>query len=161
MQHHERVALSDPVRTRQADHHRHHPWRVFSTLTDWTLEWTDDLPDDTWGRTVFADMKVFVANGLDQAGRRCTIAHETQHILRGPAPVEQNLREELITDRRVSRLLVPSVRRLGHALSWHHAATERVADELWVDEKILDVRMAGLTHRERTYLDEQLATVLV
>lgn len=161
MQLHQRVALSDPVRTRRSDHHRHHPWQVFGRLTDWTLEWTDDLPDGTWGRTVFEEMKVLVANGMNEAERRCTIAHETQHILRGPAPADQKLREELIIDRRVSRLLVPSVRRLGHALSWHHAVAEPVADELWVDEKILDVRLAGLTQRERTYLDEQLADILI
>lgn len=146
---------------RDARHHRHHPWKVFGTHRDWKLIWTDDLPSGRWGLTIHSAKLVLMANGLDQAERRCTIAHETQHILRGPQPRDQCLREELIINRKVGRLLVPSVRRLGHALAWHQADYEKAAWDLWVDEQILDVRLASLTSREREHLNEQLATILV
>lgn len=149
------------MRQRDRRLHRHHPWDVFSRLTEWKLEWTDHLPQGTWGKTLHAEKRVLVANGLDQAERRCTIAHETQHILRGPVDAQQRMREELIIDRRVSRLLVPSVKRIGHALAWHHADHELAAEELWVDEAILEVRLSALTPRERGHLDEQLSTILV
>ncbi|QCW51629.1 hypothetical protein FE634_16580 [Nocardioides dongxiaopingii] len=98
---------------------------------------------------------------MDQAGRRCTIAHEAGHILRGPAPSAHRVREELLIDRQVGRLLLPSARRIGHALAWARADYEAAADELWVDENILNVRRSTLAPRERERLHEQLATVLV
>ncbi|WP_134740028.1 hypothetical protein [Nocardioides sp. 503] len=140
---------------------QHHPWRVFSTLTEWKLEWTDDLPAGTLGRTEFDAKRVLLANGMDQAERRCTIAHETQHILRGPYPAHRRLYEELTIDRKVSRLLIPSVRKIGHALAFHRADVEQAADELWVDEPILNVRLSSLAPRERAYMAEQMATILV
>jgi hypothetical protein len=146
---------------RDPRHHRHHPWRVFGTYSDWKLIWTDDLPEGRWGLTVHSAKLVLMATHLDQAERRCTIAHETQHIVRGAHSADQTLREELIINRRVGRLLVPSVRRIGHALAWHQADYEKAAWDLWVDEQTLDVRLASLTGRERQHLDEQLATILV
>lgn len=142
-------------------HHRHHPWDVFSTFTDWTLKWRDHLPEGRWGWTVHDEMTVYMLNGLDEAERRCTIAHETQHIVRGPYPQSRHQREELIINRKVGRLLIPSVRRIGHALAWSAADYEKAAFDLWVDDEIFDVRLASLTPRERGHLDEQLATILV
>lgn len=146
---------------RDPRHHRHHPWREFGRHREWRLTWTDDLPTGVLGRTLFAEKRVLMATGLDEAERRCTIAHETQHVLRGPYEPPARLREELIINRRVGRLLVPSVRRLGHALAWHQADYEKAAWDLWVDDPTLDVRIASLTGRERVSLDEQLATILV
>lgn len=141
--------------------HQHHPWRVFSHLTDWKLIWTDDLPAGRLGRTVCSENKVYLAKGMDQAERRCTIAHETQHILRGPFPASRRLQEELTIDRKVARLLMPSVKRVGHALAFHRADVEQAADELWVDEPILNVRLSALGPRGRERMHEQLATILV
>lgn len=141
--------------------HRHHPWRVFGTFTDWKLVWTDDLPDGRWGLTVHEEKTVYIADHLDEAERRCTIAHETQHIIRGPHDPAMYLREELIINRKVGRLLVPSVRWLGHALAWHQADFEKAAWELWVDDDTLSVRLSSMTPRERAYLDEQLALITI
>lgn len=153
--------LDQPYVHRDPRRHRHHPWRVFGTLRDWKLEWTNDLPDGTWGHTLFAERRVLLADHLDEAERRCTIAHETQHILRGPYAPDRHLREELIINRKVGRLLAPSARWIGHALAWHQADHEKAAWELWVDDDTLSVRLHSLTPRERAYLDDQLAHILV
>lgn len=146
---------------RDRRHHRHHPWRAFGLLSDWKLEWTDDLPFGVWGHTLHEEKRVLLANGMNEAERRCTIEHERHHVLRGPAPLGKEMREELIVDRLAARLLMPSVRRVGHALAWHSARVEDAAHELWVDETMLHVRLSGLQPPERQWLDEQLATILV
>lgn len=145
--------------------HPHHPWRRFAGLSDWTLHWTDALPNGTWGRTLFGPRVVLMSTAADQAQRRCTIAHETEHIIRGPLPHGSSsrdiLREELAIDRDVARLLVPDVHRVGHALAWAQAHHDVAADELWVDVQTLEVRLSALTKTERAWLDNQLAGVLV
>lgn len=141
--------------------HRHHPWQVFGTFADWKLRWTSDLPDGRWGLTVHREKTVYLADHLDEAERRCTIAHETQHIIRGPYAPVMHLREELIINRKVGRLLAPSARWIGHALAWHQADHEKAAWELWIDDDTLAVRLSSLTPRERAHLDEQLATITV
>lgn len=145
----------------QRRHHRHHPWRAFGLLTDWKLEWTDDLPFGVWGHTIHAEKRVLLANGMDEAERRCTIEHERHHILRGPAPIGQEMREELLVDRLAARKLMPSIRRIGHAMAFHHAHIESAAHELWVDETMLHVRLSALAPRERAWLNEQLETIFV
>ncbi|MEE3126368.1 MAG: ImmA/IrrE family metallo-endopeptidase [Actinomycetota bacterium] len=136
----------------------HHPWRVFAGLSDWRLQWAH-LPPDVFGLTCHRTKTVTLAEGLTQAERRCTIAHETQHILRGPVPTGGELYEELVINRKVARLLLPSVRRVGHALAFHRADMEGAADDLWVDEPTLHVRLSALAPKERAWMQEQLATI--
>lgn len=140
----------------------HHPWRAFSRLTDWRLRWAS-LPDGTYGRTCWRTRTVTVAEGLSQAERRCTIAHETQHIYRGPVPLEAgqrgHLREELQIDRNVSLLLMPSIHTVADALAWSHGNLEEAADELWVDDLMLQVRLSSLRSTEHEYVQRRLATV--
>lgn len=146
---------------RDRRHHRHHPWREFGKLKDWTLEWTDDLPEGRWGLTIHEEKRVLLLNGMGESERRCTIEHERRHILRGPAPFGLEMKEELLIDRQVARALAPSIRRIGHAMAWHHADYERVAHELWVDEQTLHVRLSSLQPRERGWLKEQMETILL
>jgi hypothetical protein len=140
---------------------KHHPWREMGKLKDWKVIWTDELPEGTWGLTVFEHRIVYMASGRTEAQRRCTIEHERRHILRGPAPIGHELREELVVDRLAARALLPSIRRIGHALAFHRADIESVADELWVDEDLLHKRLSALNRRERAWLDEQLSTILI
>ena len=56
---------------------------------------------------------------------------------------------------------VPSVKAIGHALSWHRADHMKAAKDLWVDEKILNARLSTLAPRDRGWLDEQLHTILI
>lgn len=135
----------------------HHPWRVFRDLAEWTLRWAY-LPDGSWGETCFDSRTVTISPGLNQAERRCTIAHETQHILRGPAPVSLVDYEERVVDRNVARLLLPDLQAIGDALAWAcwhdvHAA----ADELWVDEFVLQTRLDHLHPSERGFLRRRFA----
>lgn len=136
----------------------HHPWREFSRLTDWTLRWAE-LPDDMWGVTDFTTQTVTLTLGLSQAERRCTIAHETQHILRGPVPEQLVLREEVEVDRNAARLLLPDLTLIGDALA---AApdVQTAAAELWVDEIILKARLRALHPAERGWLRRRLAVDL-
>lgn len=143
----------------------HHPWRRFAGFTDWRLRWTDELEDGVWGRTLFSQRTVLLAHGLDQAERRCTIAHETQHIIRGPLPPEardgNRRREELAIDRLVGRLLIPDVQVLGEALTWARGDRAAAADELWVDTQLLEVRLSTLTPAESAWLGARLAGPLL
>ncbi len=101
-----------------------------------------------------------LALGMSQAERRCTIAHETEHIERGPVAPQLALREELAIDRAVARLLIPSVGPLVDAMSWAAGHVETAADALWVDDYVLAVRLSSLTEAERRCVDRRLATVL-
>lgn len=110
----------------------HHPWREFRALADWTLQ-SALLPLDFVGITDFDDKTVTLDRRLLQAERRCTIAHEIEHIRRGPVPTDPVLaaREEEQIDTAVARKLI-SLERLGEALAWS-ANMQEAAAELWVD----------------------------
>lgn len=132
----------------------HHPWRTFRDLTDWTLRWAR-LPDGVWGETCFETRTVTLTTGLSQAERRCTIAHETQHVLRGAAPPGLETWEEELVDRNVSRLLLPDIEAIGDALAWADWNTVVAAEELWVDEFILASRLRYLHPSEKGYLRQR------
>src|SRR5262245_53751208 len=133
----------------------HDPWRRFSELTDWTLQWAE-LPSGVMGTTCHATRTVTLAVGMSQAERRCTIAHETEHIERGPVPAHEVLREELLIDSKVARLLIPSLPELVDAMVWAGGHIETAADALWVDDYLLQVRLGALTAPEQAYADRRL-----
>jgi hypothetical protein len=134
----------------------HDPWRRFGELADWTLKWAE-LPAGVMGSTCHRTRTVTLAQGMSQAERRCTIAHETQHVLRGPVAPHEAATEERLVDLTVARLLVPSVPELVDALAWARDHLESAADALWVDDYLLQVRLASLTAAERAYADRRLA----
>lgn len=133
----------------------HHPWRAFRALSDWTLKWAH-LPEGIWGETCWETKTVTLTHGLNQAERRCTIAHETQHVLRGPVPPHVEAREELHVDRNAARLLLPDIRVVGETLAWS-PSLEEAAGELWVDPEMLGVRLKSLHPSERAYLRNRLS----
>ena len=137
----------------------HHPWRAFRQLEDWRLRW-DTLPAGTLGLTCHRTRTVTLALGLSQAERRCTIAHETQHVLRGPGSTCDDAHEQAAIERAVARLLIPSVRELADALARAHGCFESVADELWVDDMTLHARLGSLRVGERDYLRRRWADVV-
>lgn len=136
----------------------HHPWRRFRELTEWTLRWAR-LPDNAWGETCFDTRTVTLSPDLNQAERRCTIAHETQHIIRGAAPAGMERWEEEMVDRNVARILLPDVKAVGEALAWADQNLVEAAGELWVDEFILASRLRYLHPSERAYLRQRLQDV--
>lgn len=131
----------------------HHPWRAFRNLVDWTLV-IAHLPDGLLGLTDYAGRTVTIAHGLTQAERRCTIAHEVEHITRGPVPEWCREREERQVDANAARRLI-GIRDLGEALAWAHDE-HQAADELWVDVSTLRVRLRHLHPAERYYLQRRL-----
>jgi len=113
------------------------------------------------GRTCHRTKTVTLALGMSQAERRCTIAHETEHIERGPVPPQQAAREELEIDRTVARLLIPSVTHLVDAMTWAAGHLETAADALWVDDYLLAVRLRSLTGSERSYVNRLLTNYVL
>ena len=133
----------------------HHPWRDFRALTDWTLRWAR-LPIEIIGLTDFPARTVTLDRNLSQAERRCTIAHEVEHIRRGPVPAEPVLaaREEAAVDLAVARRLI-DLKRLGEVLAWSESI-EEAADELWVDVDTLRVRLDHLHPSEVHFLRRRI-----
>jgi hypothetical protein len=113
------------------------------------------------GLTCHRTKTVTLALGMSQAERRCTIAHETEHILRGPVAAHQAPQEELAIDRRVAGLLIPSLREIVDALVRARGHLESAADDLWVDDYLLQVRLSSLSGSEREYVDRRLTGVLL
>ena len=148
-------------RHRCRDHRGHHPWRFIGQFPDWKVEWRNDLEPSERGLTIFAEKRVLMADDAGQAERRGVICHEGTHVVRGPFPARRKMYEEALADRQAARLLMPSVRRIGHALAWHRADYEAAADHLWVDEHLLNVRLSTLAPKEREWLREQMETILL
>ena len=84
-----------------------HPWRRLRDRPDWLLEW-DMLPPGLMGSTCHRRRVITLDLRLSQAERRCTIAHELEHVERGPMPSDPILaaREEESIERAVARRLV-------------------------------------------------------
>lgn len=133
-----------------------HPWRELRHLTHVTLRWAH-LPAGVWGLTHHPTATVTLAHGLDQAERRCTVAHELEHVRRGPVPSWLQQREEAAVDRAVARKLLPSILAVGEALAWAQLRIGEAAEELWVDEATLRARLDSLHPAERAYLRRRLA----
>lgn len=133
----------------------HHPWRALREFTHITLLWAH-LPEGDLGVTDYEAGTITLAHGLDQAERRCTIDHETEHVRRGPVPAWLEPREERAVDRISARRLLPDIREVAESLAWAHSIAE-AADELWVDEATLTVRLESLHPAERAYMKRRLA----
>ncbi len=128
----------------------HHPWRRFrEELSEWTLLWAA-LPEGILGVTNFRARTVTLTHGMTQAERRCTIAHESEHMA--------GERREVVADRNAARLLLPDIRAIGEALAWSHS-THEAAEELWVDEATLRARLDALHPSERHYLRRRLEEI--
>lgn len=140
--------------------HEYDPWEVFARQDGWKLRF-DYLPDGTMGETDFAEQTVTLAQGLNQHERRCTIAHEGLHILRGPVRPHRKLAEELTIDRRVARLLLPRISDVVDALIDAGGDYDRAAHWLWIDELTLHVRMSALVGFEGAYVHRRMSEVFV
>lgn len=148
-------------RHRCRDHRGHHPWRYLGQFPDWKVEWRNDLEEDELGLTLHSEKRILMALDQTQAQRRGTACHEAGHLVRGPFSVCRKLYEESLVERQAARLLMPSVRRIGHAMAFHRADYEKTADDLWVDEGLLNVRLSTLAPREREWLSGQMETILL
>jgi hypothetical protein len=130
----------------------YHPWRALRELTDWTLHWRP--MHGRLGLTNWADRTITLHPDQDQAQRRSTLAHELEHVRRGPVPSAYWHREERAVDKAAARRLI-TLKAMGEALAWAHNL-EEAAEELWVDVDLLRVRLSHLHPAERHYLRRRL-----
>lgn len=126
----------------------------------WTLAWAN-LPEGTYGLTDHRTQTIILQRGMTYEERRCTIAHEVEHARRGPVPAHRELQEELLIDRKVSRLLLPSLRQVCDELMRHDGDYEAASTDLSVDMLMLEVRLSALWAREREYFTRRMADLLL
>lgn len=130
----------------QGNHH--HPWRELRQLKHLTVHFAELAPG-VWGMS--AGHAIWLDYRLLQTERRCTLAHELEHIRQGhrgcqPPAVEVHVHKA------VARRLIP-FDKLIEAYRWARNLHE-LADELWVDEDTVKTRLAHLHPSERTKLRE-------
>lgn len=131
-----------------------HPWRLLRDLTTWTMLW--EVPSSGARAEIhWPSQTITMHPRLLQAERRSVLAHELEHVARGPFPGWAREREEETVNAAAARKLI-DIRRLGEALAWSTDAHE-VADELWVDVPTIEARLRHLHPAERHYLRRRLA----
>lgn len=132
-----------------------HPWRRLRGLRQVRLLWHDG---GDAGVTDFELATVSLRRGMTQAQRRTTVLHECLHVERGPVPATLAGREELRVEKETARLLLPDLDVVAAVLAWAHDLHE-AADELWVDEQALRVRLEHLRPGERVWLARVLESL--
>ena len=125
--------------------HLPHPWRELRALAHVVVHY-DDLRPGVWGATD-GHARIWLDRHLGQVERRCTLAHELEHIRRGHTGCQADAVEADV-HRTVARRLIPFDALLD-ALRWARSLHE-LADELWVDEDTVLARLAHLHPSERT-----------
>lgn len=143
------VALASPTVT-------WHPWRYLrERLPHVEVRW-ERLADGLLGETRSPTSVVLATDQL-QRERRSTLTHEIGHVRRGPKPQCPRLgrREERLIDDWAARMLIP-LDVLADALLWTLDEAE-LAEDLWVSEHMVCVRLAGLRDKEKTYIERRIA----
>lgn len=140
--------LSDPDRTLRVM--QVNPWqRLAGDWPDLPVEYADLGSPYLHGQTHWRNgvpVKVVLHERLTQVQRRCTLAHELEHLDRG-APCE-TLRASIEARivKATARYLLPDLEILAATLAAYDL--RRAADELWVTFPLLVERLRALTDRE-------------
>lgn len=100
--------------------------------------------------------RIWLARGLTQAERRCTLTHELVHRERGPVPIDPvgATREERVVEEISSRRLI-ALSALVDGLRWTRQPRE-LAEQLWVDEPTLRARLSSFDPVEVAELEHHL-----
>lgn len=134
---------------------RWHPWRMLRDhYVDVDVTCRHRLPDRVMGLQL--GRRIWLARGLTQAERRCTLTHELVHRERGPVPHDPAAaaREERHVDEIAARRLI-TTEALVDGLRWTRQLDD-LAEHLWVDRPTLNVRMATLDPLEVAELEHHL-----
>ena len=130
-----------------------HDPRCLSRLT---IRWTDDDHELAGANGWFYRdrAEIVVDKRLHSIDRRCTLAHEFAHALRGDEPCGEAVldqRQEEAADRMAARILIP-LPLLVDATRWtaHH---NEAAELLRVTNEVLETRIRGLHPAEKGLLD--------
>lgn len=126
----------------------YHPWRVADEMGMRVI--VRELPDEMWGAWHAPSRTVILDRRLSQRERRCTLAHEIVHAEAGDS-CRQNAKVELSVHRIAARRLIRR-EHLAEAARWARS-THELADQLWVDDYTLSVRLGALTEAEASVLE--------
>lgn len=139
---------------------RYSPWRHLRSLDHIELIWTDD--DEILAGAdarYFHTVNVIVMDKRleTQAERRSVLCHEIAHALRGDLPTGSDVldaKQEAHVAQWAARRLI-ELPALLDALRWA-LSSEEAADELWVSQELLQVRLDHLHPAERSWLARAL-----
>lgn len=95
---------------------------------------------------------IWLKKRLPVASMACTLAHELIHLERGDTGHQSDKVERLI-EREAARRLIPFENLLE--VDWGQPL-EKIADDLWVDEATLEVRLATLGGAENELLHARI-----
>jgi Zn-dependent peptidase ImmA (M78 family) len=132
-------------------------WNPWQTLRDEFPDWEvrfAPLPDGYDGATDHRHRIIWISGTLDRSGRRCTLAHELEHVRQhhdGPCSL---VHEEWIEEAAARNLLPLDA--LLTVLPWAHSLQEAAA-ELQVDTGSLHIRIKKLHPSERAALRRAFA----
>lgn len=141
---------------------RYSPWRHLRSLVHTRLDFTDDdrLLDGADARYYATVDRMIMDKRLDlQVDRRCALAHELGHAMRGDLPCGEEIldaRQEAHVEQWAARRLI-TLDALADALLWSDQADE-IADHLWVTVTLLEVRVKHLHPSERAYIASVLSS---
>lgn len=125
------------------------PWRHLQDHHTGVEVFEAELPPGWLGCLDPGRRVIWIATGLTQAERRCTLAHEVGHLERGPVPTDPVLlaAEERAVDQWAATRLIPTAALLT-AVQWSSHLHE-IAEELHVDQRMLRARLQCLDLDER------------
>lgn len=118
--------------------HPPHPWRDLRALAHVVVHHVE-LHPGVWG-VGDGESRIWLDRRLGQVERRCTLAHELEHLHRGHHGC-QDAAVEAVVAAAAARYLLPDPNVVADALVWAHGDVEAAADELWVDELTLRARL--------------------
>lgn len=118
--------------------HLPHPWRELRALAHVVVHF-DELRAGLWGATD-GERVIWLDRRLGQVERRCTLAHELEHVRRGHRGC-QGEQVERSVEAAASRYLLPDPHPIADALVWASGDVDVAADELWVTAGTLRARL--------------------
>ncbi|AXK77196.1 MULTISPECIES: ImmA/IrrE family metallo-endopeptidase [Mycobacteriaceae] len=128
---------------------RYNPWKhVYIEYPDVRLSDDLALPDRVMG--LCRAKRIWLDKRLNQAERRCTLAHELVHIERGPVPPDPEMAalEEEIVDEIASRRLIAGDDLIATIRECPSGGLQAWAFRLWVDTPMLTARLKTLRANE-------------
>lgn len=128
-----------------------HPWRRLRELAELEVHFAE-LAEGVRG-TIYNEI-ITLAAGMNQVERRCVLTHEILHWEMGHRTRCKH-RDEVLVQQATARRLI-TLDDLAAGLAWAHNRAE-LADELWVLEDVLDVRLDHLHPVERAHLHRATA----
>lgn len=134
------------------------PWTALAELSDVQLRFAD-LGGQELGWYDPDSRTITLERDQTQAERRCTLAHELEHLARGDENIAQvspvlAARQEIAACMRAARRLIP-LDALIDALLWSQDEAQ-LAEVLNVDEDTIRIRLMTLSSAEHALIDERV-----